>query len=75
MSSGGREPDVTDDEILAVLEESTDPALSTREIADAVGLGRRGTLDRLDTLAENGAIRKKKLDKRVTIWWIPDPDR
>ena len=74
MSAGGRDPDVSDEEILRVLKDSSDPVLSTREIADAIGLGRRGTLDRLDNLADNGAIQKKKLDKRVTIWWIPDPN-
>ncbi|WP_227356324.1 hypothetical protein [Haladaptatus salinisoli] len=62
---------VTDAEILSVFRETTDPVLATGEVADRVPLGRRGTLNRLDALAEGGKLRRKKLSKRSLVWWDP----
>ena len=72
MGTPGREPTVSDDEIINVFYETTDPALSTREVADAVDLGRRGTLKRLQQLAADGHLESKNLGNKHTIWWHPD---
>ena len=72
MGTPGREPTVSDDEIIDVFFETTDPVLSTREVADAIGLGRRGTLDRLQQLAANGHLERKNLGNKHTIWWHSD---
>jgi predicted ArsR family transcriptional regulator len=69
---GGRKPRVTDDELLAVLRESPDPVLSTAEIADEVPIKRRGVLNRLRGLEEQGAVRSKQLGGRNTVWWPSD---
>lgn len=68
---GGRGKRVEDDEILSVFSNSPDPVLSTREVAEAVGLGRRGTLTRLNEFVDQGKLKKKKIDERRTIWWDP----
>jgi len=72
MGTPGREPTVSDDEIIDVFYQTTDPALSTREVADAIGLGRRGTLDRLQQLAADHYLEHKNLGNKHTIWWHPD---
>lgn len=66
----GRKPTVTDDEILALFEQSTDPILTTNEVAQEIGIGRRGTFDRLDQLAEDGALMRKSVGSGY-VWWIP----
>jgi len=71
MSTPGREPEVSDAEIIAVFEDAEDPVLSTKEVADAVGLGRRGTLDRLNQLAEEGSLERKKIGNSRVVWWSP----
>jgi len=71
MSTPGREPEVSDDEILAVFEDADDPVLSTKEVADAVGLGRRGILDRLNQLAEERSLERKKIENSRVVWWSP----
>lgn len=70
--AGGRGKRVPDDEILAVFRATDAPVLSTREVADDVGLARRSTLSRLEELSENGQLKKKKIDGRRTVWWDPE---
>ena len=70
--AGGRGKRVTDEEILDTFRTTTDPVLSTREVSEAVDLGRRGAFSRLEKLAEQGDLQKKKIDERRTVWWHPD---
>lgn len=70
----GRKPRVTDDELLDVLRESSDPVLSTAEVADQVPIKRRGVLNRLRALEEEGAVRSKRIGGRNTVWWVPFDD-
>lgn len=69
--AGGRGKRVSDEEILAAFESTQAPVLSTREVAEMVNLGRRGTLTRLEELAEQGHLGKKKIDDRRIVWWNP----
>lgn len=72
MDSGpGRKPTVTDEEILDVFTSASDPVLTTREVADELDLGRRGTLKRLKNLEEEGLLKSKKDSGRNTVWWYP----
>lgn len=66
----GRKPTISDDEILNIFEESSDPVLSTNEVADKIGLGRRGTYNRLDQLANKGKLRRKSIGPGY-VWWVP----
>lgn len=56
-----------DETDLLIAVESHEPA-STREVADELGIPRRSALRYLDDLANNGNIRKKKLDPRRVVW-------
>lgn len=73
MSDGpGRKPTVSDNEILDIFRNSSDPVLTAPEIADHISISRRGILDRLRTLEENGTLRSKKVGERRTVWWYPE---
>lgn len=67
----GRKPTVTDEEILEIFVEADDPVLTTREVAESLPLGRRGTLKRLKQLEERGYVKSKEDSGRNTVWWYP----
>jgi len=71
-STGGRNPRVTDTDLLDVFRSTTDPVLSTAEVADAVPIKRRGTLNRLRRLEEEGRLESKRIGGRNTVWWLAD---
>ncbi|WP_323675261.1 hypothetical protein [Halorubellus sp. PRR65] len=71
-SKPGRKPRVTDEEILAVFEETDDPVLSTAEVAEALPLQRRSVYNRLVQLEETGRLTRKQIGGRNTIWWLTD---
>lgn len=74
-TDGGRKPRVTDQEILDVLREQRDPVLSTAEVADQLPIKRRGTLNRLRRLEEDGEVVSKRIGGRNTVWWLTDQAR
>lgn len=69
-SDGGRKPRVADDEILDLFRNTGDPVLSTREVADELPIKRRGTLNRLQSLADAGVLDSKEIGGRNTVWWL-----
>lgn len=69
---GGRKPRVDDDEILDLFRMSPEPVLSTREVADELPIKRRGTLNRLQSLADAGVLGSKEVGGRNRVWWITD---
>lgn len=71
-SNPGPNPSVTDDEILSVFEESSDPVLSTAEVTEELPLKRRSVYDRLKRLADDEMLKYKQIGGRNTVWWIPD---
>jgi hypothetical protein len=74
-TDGGRKPRVTDQEILEVFREHRDPVLSTAEVADQLPIKRRGTLNRLRRLEEEGEVISKQIGGRNTVWWLTDRAR
>jgi hypothetical protein len=67
----GPKPSVTDDELLQLFRETTDPVLSTAEVAEQVPLARRSVYDRLKALREEGRLDGKQIGGRNTVWWLP----
>ena len=55
-------------ETLSVLEGAGEP-LSTTEVSDELGVGRRSTYDRLDRLSDAGHVRTKSVGASARIWW------
>jgi len=70
VTNAGRPPKVSDDEILAVFRESQDPVLIASEVAEQLPIGRRGVYKRLEQLAEEGELGRKKIGGRGTVWWL-----
>ena len=64
----GRPPDVTDEEILCVFQESDDPVLFTGDVADELPIGHNGTRMRLTELEEEGHLKKKQRGKAIVCW-------
>jgi len=63
---------VTDADLVDVFRSTPDPVLSTAEVADAVPIKRRGTLNRLRDLEEEGRLDSKQIGGRNTVWWLLD---
>lgn len=74
-STPGRNPRVSDEEILEVFRRTDDPVLSTSEVADELSIKRRATLTRLQRLAENGVLARKQAGGRNTVWWLATDER
>ena len=73
-NKGGRIPRVSDEDLLDVFRSTPDPVLSTAEVADAVPIKRRGTLNRLQSLEEDGELESKRIGGRNTVWWLVDEE-
>ncbi|WP_135851107.1 winged helix-turn-helix domain-containing protein [Halorussus salinus] len=67
----GRKPQVSDDEILTIFQESEDPVLVASEVADQLPISRRGVYKRLKKLRDQGQIKSKKAGGRSMVWWYP----
>jgi predicted ArsR family transcriptional regulator len=76
MSDGpGRNPEITDDEILEVFRRSSDPVLSTSDVSSEFDITHRGVRDRLEGLEEEGLLKSKKVGARAIVWWDPTHTR
>lgn len=70
MGRPGRKPTVSDEDILDVFREASDPVLTTTEVAAEIDIGHRGTLDRLRKLADEGTLEMKKVGDTGAVWWF-----
>lgn len=71
---GGRKPRVTDTDLLDVFRATSDPVLSTAEVAEQVPIKRRGVLNRLRQLEDRDALASKQIGGRNTVWWLTEKD-
>jgi len=67
----GRKPRVTDDEILQLFRDTSDPVLSTAEVTEQLSIKRSGSYKRLSSLRDDGQLTGKDIGGRNTVWWIP----
>jgi predicted ArsR family transcriptional regulator len=73
MSDGpGRDPEITDEEILDVFRLTSDPVLTTAEVASEFEITHRGIRDRLEKLESEGTLESKKVGARAIVWWDPE---
>lgn len=73
MSDGpGRTPEVTDKEILHVFHSSSEPILTTSEVATNLDITHRGVRDRLEKLENDGVLKSKKVGAKAIVWWDPE---
>ncbi len=69
-SKGGRKPRAADRDILDVFRSSSDPVLSTAEVAESLPIKRRATLNRLRRMSQDGDLKSKQIGGRNTVWWL-----
>lgn len=68
----GPTPRISDEEILAVFQDTEDPVLSTAEVTERIPLKRRATYNRLRSLADGGRLKSKQIGGRNTVWWLAE---
>ena len=59
---------VTSEDVLGLFTDA-EPRTAT-EVADELGIVRRTALNKLNELAEDGQIHKKKVGGRAVVWWM-----
>jgi predicted transcriptional regulator len=70
--SGGKfTSNITDDDILAFFKQGERPFHTASEAADEFGLDRSTAYRRLDSLREQGRLKKTEVGARAVVWWIP----
>jgi hypothetical protein len=71
----GPTPRISDDEILAIFQDTDDPVLSTAEVTEQIPLKRRATYNRLRSLADEGRLESKQIGGRNTVWWVAESEK
>ena len=71
MSKGGGPSDVDDEEILEFLADTAPPAVSSTEIADAVGMSSSGVKIRLEKLRDRALVNDHATGA-TRIWWLSE---
>lgn len=69
--SGGRNPVITDKQILRHFVKSNDPVTTAPELAEKLPISKTGVYKRLRNLDEKGLINSKKIG-RGKAWWITE---
>jgi predicted ArsR family transcriptional regulator len=64
---------VTPEDVLALFTDA-EPRTAT-EVSDELGIVRRTALNKLNELAEEGRIHKKKVGSRAVVWWVSGDDK
>jgi len=73
-NKGGRKPRVTDDDLLDVFRSTSDPVLSTAEVAEQVPIKRRGRLTGSSRLRRTAPWSETDRG-RNTVWWLVGGER
>lgn len=63
---------MSDDEIIKTVAQHDDKAVTAGEVAKNVEISRAGVLQRLDKLADEEVVTKKKVGSRAVVWWVSD---
>ena len=59
---------ITLDSVLAVFESAEVPALTASEVAEELGCSRPSAYNKLESLTEQGELRKKKVGARAVVY-------
>lgn len=60
---------MTDEEIVKIIQKHPDRAVTATEVAEESQITKQRILDRLDQLATEGRVAKKKVGARAVVWW------
>lgn len=62
---------VTVDDVLDVMRTSSDPFVTNRDVADALGCSTETARRKLTALAEADEIERREVGANAVVWWIP----
>lgn len=62
--------EITPDDAPAVFTDNE--PLTSKEVAEELGVVRRTAYNKLSDLEERGDLRKKKVGSRAVVWWRPE---
>lgn len=68
---------VSDEEILAAIDQAPAPVVTAAELAEVLPIGRRAIRERLLDLLDQDRVARKKVGGRAVVWWRasrPDTD-
>ncbi len=60
---------VSDEEILAAIDQASAPVVTAADLEEALPIGRRAIRERLLDLREQGRVDRKKVGGRAVVWW------
>lgn len=60
---------VTDEEILAALDQTPGPVVTAAELDEVLPIGRRAIRERLLNLLDQDRVARKKVGGRAVVWW------
>lgn len=69
MSAVGRDPLVTDDELVAAMRSCDCPVVTTGDLVDHVDMTKDGVRRRLNQLIERGKVSRKQVGARAVVYW------
>jgi hypothetical protein len=64
---------VSVDDVLDVMRTSTDPFVTNRDVADALGCSTETARRKLTTLYNVDDIKRREVGANAVVWWIPQP--
>jgi len=70
--SRGRAKTMSDEEIISLVREHPDRAVTAKELAEVVEMTSQGLLKRLNDLEDRGPVTKKTVGANAVVWWVPD---
>jgi DNA-binding MarR family transcriptional regulator len=72
MPAAGRNPTISDAEILREVRMLPDPVVTASEVAERIDMTRQGTNNRLSELTEKGFLKRKEAGSRAVVYWLTD---
>jgi predicted transcriptional regulator len=70
MNNAGRNPTISDDDIIDLIRDHEDAVVSTMELAELMGMTREGALKRLHSLEDKGELEHQTIGDTYA-WYIP----
>ncbi len=67
----GRDETVDDIEILRFIQESSDPVVTTAEVANPFDFSNTGMLKRLHSLVDQDLLESKEAGRTI-VWWLTE---
>jgi len=72
MSGPGRNPTISDADLLREVRLLPDPVVTATEVSEAIDMTRQGAYNRLSELVDAGYLRSKQVGSRAVVYWLTE---